>query len=401
MAVAQVAVSRLDMMRLLRNRIYFAFPGFIFAGVTLFVVLAAINSQSNLLFLCFGVMLGCLFLSAFISGTMLRRLEIQRVVADHAAAGDLVDIHYHITNHKRFWPSFAITITEMDPDHQLLHAPVGYCMHVSPRATQTAMARMVPRHRGILQLKEIRLSCAFPFGFVNRVRYVRVQEKIIVYPRMGKLQRQVLQRAREAASLGTMHSATRGGHDEFFGLREYRPGDAMRSIHWRRTARTGQLLVRELTSNVVPRIIVLLDLHELAPGTEGINRAERGIELAASIIGHAFHENFAVGLLLPGLASMELTEPRMGVDQRRTLLGTLATLSLERVATAEFALSKALRKSNAQWIVISLSKPLELDQSLAGTATWLSLDDPESDRWLTFLEPLKPMAATVAPEPKD
>jgi uncharacterized protein (DUF58 family) len=380
-------------MRLFRKRISFPFPGLIFAGVTGFVVLAAINSQSNLLFICFGVMLGCLFLSIFISGTMLRRLEIKRIVVDHAAAGDRVDVHYQITNRKRFWPSFAITITEVDRNNAFVQAPLGYCMHVSARKTQTVMAHMIPRRRGILELHEIRLSCAFPFGFVNRIQYLEHTQKIVVYPRMGKLQRQVLQRAREAATLGTMNSATRGGHDEFYGLREYRPGDPMRSIHWRRTARTGQMVIRELTSNVTPQIIVVLDLHGSEQIADRTARAERGIELAASIIGHAFHENFAVGLLLPGVPSAELTEPRMGIDQRRKLLGTLAILALDRIQSRASALSRTLRKSNAQWVVISLSRPSEYDIPLGGSATWLPLDDPESEKWLLFPELIKPPQA--------
>ena len=384
-----------------RFRKYFELPlaGLIFAATTAFVLLAAVNSQTNLLFVFFGVMLGCLLLSWVVPSRLLAGLEITRRVVDHAAAGERIDVHYEIHNARRFWPTLALAIREPGAGDRLLQHPEGYCLHVSAGQTQTVMTHMIARRRGVLQLQEIQLSCAFPFGFVNRLMYRSAGQKVVIYPRMGTLNRQVLLRARESATLGTLSSPLRGGPDEFYGLREYRAGDPVRAIHWKRSARTGDLVIRELTSNVTPQLIVVLDLRGWPAVADGSARAERGIELAAAVIAHALMENFAVGLLVAGVEAAQLGEPRMGVDQQQRLLSALGTLDLATIKTEPLALPRRLRKSGAQWVVISLTEHARPELPNGANVTLLPLDDPQSSQWLTFAELPRPETAESVARP--
>ncbi len=383
-------------MRRTRKHVEVPLAGLIFAAVTGFVFLAAINSQTNLLFICFGVMFGCLFLSIFISDRMLCHLKVVTRVVDHAAAGERIDVHYEITNAKRFWPTFAVCITEAGMGDNLLQVPEGYCMHLASRQTETVMAHMIPRKRGILELREMRLCRAgFHLDSLHELFIYRPRKRSSFIRAWARWARQVLLRARESATMGTITSASRGGQDEFYGLREYRMGDPVRAIHWKRSAHTGDLVIRELTSNVTPQLVVMLDLRGWEKISDGAHRAEQGIELAASVIGHAFLENFAVGLLLAGVAQTQTAEPRMGLDQRRRLLGSLATLSLEILGTELAAMPRSLRKSGAQWVIISLTQNWPGAEVPAGAnVTFLPLDDPQSTQWLKFPELLKPQAVT-------
>ena len=385
-----------ELMTLFRKYLEFPLAGLIFAATTGFVLLAAVNSGTNLLFVCFGVMLGCLLLSILVPGLMLRRLEITRRVVDHAAAGERIDVHYEIHNARRFWPSFALAIRETAAGDRLLQAPEGYCLHLPAGQTQTVMAHMIARRRGVLQLSELQSSCAFPFGFLNRLRYRLAPQKVIIYPRMGTLSRQVLLRARESATLGTISSPLRGGQDEFYGLREYRDGDPVRAIHWKRSARTGDLVIRELTSNVTPQLIAVLDLRGASQVADGVARAEQGIELAAAVIAHALMENFAVGLLVAGMDRIGLGEPRMGRDQQQRLLGVLGTLELSDIKAEPLALPRKLRKLGAQWVVISLTEHARSELPNGASVTLLPLDDPQSSQWLTFPELARPETAPEA-----
>src|SRR5947209_1776521 len=86
--------------------------GLVFIGVTSFVLLAAVNSQANLLFWAFGVMAGGLMVSAIMGASFLRAIEVDRLTGDHAVAGENLEIHYRLVNHKRYWPCFAIRLTE-------------------------------------------------------------------------------------------------------------------------------------------------------------------------------------------------------------------------------------------------------------------------------------------------
>src|SRR5688572_8455987 len=66
--------------------------GLIFAAMMLFMGVAAVNSQANLLFGVFGLMIGLLIVSSVISRLVLRRLEVRRVLPDHGVVGRLMPV---------------------------------------------------------------------------------------------------------------------------------------------------------------------------------------------------------------------------------------------------------------------------------------------------------------------
>ena len=68
-------------------------PGIIFIGITLFIMVAAINSGTNPLYFAFGLMLGGFAISGILSALALRKVEIKRIMADHVVAGHLGVIH--------------------------------------------------------------------------------------------------------------------------------------------------------------------------------------------------------------------------------------------------------------------------------------------------------------------
>src|ERR1035437_3724183 len=99
--------------------------GFVFMGITLFVMLAARNSGTNILYLAFGLMLGGLVVSGFLSALSLRNVDIKRVMADHVVAGEPAEIQYLLTNKKRRWPCFAVRIAEIKASSALDQVPEG------------------------------------------------------------------------------------------------------------------------------------------------------------------------------------------------------------------------------------------------------------------------------------
>ena len=93
-----------------------------------------------------------------------------------------------------------------------------------------------------------------------------------------------------------------GRRGEFFGLREYRDGDDRRSIHWRSSARTGRLLVREYEEEAQQRATVLVDnaLPEDA-GDDAVDALERAISLAASLANTYVGMGYAVRFVARGV----------------------------------------------------------------------------------------------------
>ena len=255
-------------------------------------------------------------------------MDARRVMTDHVVAGEPAIIQYQLTNKKRFWPCFAVRLLEHGVDATLTEIPQGYTLHIAPGKTATVMTRLVADHRGLIHLSDICLVCSFPFGFVKRTLLLHRPEELVVYPRIGTLNRHLALHCRDSAESGTMTSSVRRGNDEFYGLREYRAGDNIRSIHWRSTARTGQLTIREMAANAPPQLIVVLDLrhwHEdpaalVNPDSPdhaggGGGKIERAIELAATVLCYAFLENFAAALAVAGSGTDIPPIPQMGREK--------------------------------------------------------------------------------------
>jgi len=375
-----------------RRRHEVTLAGFIFMGITLFVMIAAINSQTNILFLAFGLMLGGLVVSGLLSWVSLRNVEIKRIMSDHVVAGEPAEIHYLLTNNKRRWPCFAVRITEVKASSALAQVPDGYCLHIPAKRTATVVTRLLANRRGAITLSDIRVTCSFPFGFLNHAIHLHMPEQLVVYPRIGMLNRHLALRYREAIESGAMTSNVRGGNDEFYGLREYRSGDNIRSIHWRSTARTNQLMIREMAANAPPQVIVVLNLRTVKDIPDLAERSatvERGIELAASLVCYGFLENFAVALAIAGVDTQTPPAPQMGREARAHLLRRLAILDVDKIdSDAGLAIPNRL-VGRAEWIIVTPSQSDNfrdlIPSSPATSHTLLPLNAPGSDSWLHFL----------------
>lgn len=142
-------------------------------------------------------------------------------------------------------------------------------------------AYLVPTsRRGIFEIGPLRVGVTDPFGLVRRILQHDASESITVFPRIDFVAALPLTAGRDLVG-GAVNDFTRTPAGmEFHSLREYQLGDDLRRVHWRSTARTGQLMIRE---NDVPwqtRATLLLDdrvgLHPPAA-------FERTIEAVASV----------------------------------------------------------------------------------------------------------------------
>ncbi len=378
--------------------------GFVFAGVTAFVMLAAINSKTNVLFWALGIVLGSILVSTILGNVVLKNLDVVRVVGDHAVVGEAADVQYRLTNRKRLWPSCAVRMTEARMVGHLRRVPEGYCLHLGPQQGTLVMTHLVPENRGLVELRELRICCSFPFGFVNRAIHYLAPQRIVVYPRIGLLNRRLLAQTRTFSPGGSVSSTARGGFDEFYGLRDYHPGDSVRSIHWRRTARTGNMVVREMTMDTPPTMIVVLDLRTWRTLTDGRAQSERAIELAASLICAGLMDNLSVGLCVAGYADVTPTIVKSGRGQRDPLMESLALLNLDKVSaatTVQPAGQSEFVRARAEYMIINLTSGQDsLDMVPPGCQyTALSMDDPESASWLRFNPPVAQTQGTAAAGP--
>jgi uncharacterized protein (DUF58 family) len=113
------------------------------------------------------------------------------------------------------------------------------------------------------------------------------------------------------------------GDEEFYGLREFREGDNPRRIHWRRSAQTGQLMIREMANTREAQIWCAVDTRCDPRDAEQATRMEIAISAAATAICEALERGTKVGLICNG-EPLTVLPPVGGRPRRARLLRELA-----------------------------------------------------------------------------
>ncbi|SCL15130.1 Uncharacterized conserved protein, DUF58 family, contains vWF domain [Micromonospora nigra] len=151
--------------------------------------------------------------------------------------------------------------------------------------------------RGVVPVGPLRITRRDPLGLVVLSRAYGEAVPVWVHPRVHPLRAVPTGAGR---SLEGRVDAVAHGSITFDSLREYVVGDELRRVHWRTSARVGELMVRENVDTSLPRIVVLLDNRAAAHPQlrDGVAESfEAACEAAASVVTAAYREDLAVLLL--------------------------------------------------------------------------------------------------------
>jgi uncharacterized protein (DUF58 family) len=163
--------------------------------------------------------------------------------------------------------------------------------------------------RGQVELPPLEVDGQQPFGLVAARQRCSRGAHLVVWPALGRVRSSL--RARLAAWLGGASASGDAGNDDLARLRHFHPGDPLRRIHWRASARHGELLVGERHAPTTRRLAIALD------GGAGAAAFERLIAAAATLADDLLRGGWDLSLhggWVPGGVS--------GNQER--LLGTLA-----------------------------------------------------------------------------
>ncbi|HSS63012.1 MAG TPA: DUF58 domain-containing protein [Gammaproteobacteria bacterium] len=118
---------------------------------------------------------------------------------------------------------------------------------------------LVPHRRGFIRLRAVSIAKSDPLGVFKALARAGRPESLLVLPRRYEVSwAELLGRAQDRVG-GQSKAASTGGSEEFASLREYRPGDPMRHIHWKGWARLGEPVVREFHEECFVRQGLILD----------------------------------------------------------------------------------------------------------------------------------------------
>lgn len=153
----------------------------------------------------------------------------------------------------------------------------------------------VPTHRrGIFTLGPLTVGRRDPLGLVKLSRAYGETGTVWVHPIVHPLHTSPQGVAR---SMDGQHDRVEHGSLTFHALREYVIGDDLRHVHWRTSARIGELMMRENVDTSLPRIVVLLDDRRASYRGDGF---ETACDAAASIVVAALREGLSCAMTLTG-----------------------------------------------------------------------------------------------------
>jgi len=324
-----------------RRRLSVTPTGVLFMCVVAIGVAAALNIEANLLLLLASLSLGVLLFNIVMPMRVVRGIEVRRHAPAAATARTPFFIVYTIHNRRRWTRAWSLSIRESTPGGRGCYFGIGFVPVLQPR--QRTELRVPARcdDRGLVLLRGVHIESRFPFGLFRYTVDLPRSDELVVLPSLGRL-RQSMAGQRRVGQVGTPRPAgTHGGEDEFYGLRDYREGDSLRHVHWRRSARTGELLVREHAPLQANQLIVLLDpwpslkqnkssgsVEEAVSGGEGavgVSEAERVISAAATAVCDALEHGNRVGLIARAAVPV-MIPPAGGRTHRQRLLRELASL---------------------------------------------------------------------------
>lgn len=254
-------------------------------AVTVGLGLTAMNTGNNLLYLLESMVLALIVVSGALSEQSVRGVRVLARLPDEIYAGTPCTIGMRIRNTKTRRPSFSIALERPQTGERLAYvARLGAGEEQPVTFTET-----LPR-RGRHQLRGVRVTTRFPFGLFVKASRPTCTDDVLVYPRRIPAPAVLL---RQAAGLGTAPARRRGRGHDLHDLRAYRTGDDPRFIHWRVTARTGTLTVRELEAETAQDAYVVLR----GTGAANAERLEHGIEEAAAVASSLLAQGARVGLI--------------------------------------------------------------------------------------------------------
>jgi uncharacterized protein (DUF58 family) len=192
--------------------------------------------------------------------------------------------------------------------------------------TTTVSARLTVQKRGVYLLENLRLLMPDPLGFFQKCKRLSpAPARLIALPKRYPLPQLEMPGSSAFRIGGEETSNTIGSSGEFVGIREYRPGDSPRQIHWKSWAHTGKPMVKELEDTFYPRYALVLDTF---PGSSDRMVFEEMISIASSFITNLDRNEALLDLMFIAETAHTVTAGR-GLERSEKLLEVLAGVQIE------------------------------------------------------------------------
>jgi uncharacterized protein (DUF58 family) len=271
-----------------------------------------------------------------------RRLAAARTLSPgQPTSGDELAVSFRVSNGSQL-PGLLVTLPDATGDLSTSREAVEFAS-LGALQERSATSAPVAARRGVHHLPALWAEAEDPLGLVRARRRLGEPLDVTIYPRLADLSSCAL-----LANTGThrglsRHGLVRLGSSEFRGIRPHYPGEPLSHIDWKATAKTGNLMRREMDDPESGDITVLLDGTALQVVGEGAqSNFELAVEAAGSVADFVLAAGRSVNLLLHD-GDWRNRRLAPDVSGHRRLLDDLAAVK----PSARTALSTALSQLRA------------------------------------------------------
>ncbi|HEX2830116.1 MAG TPA: DUF58 domain-containing protein [Burkholderiales bacterium] len=220
--------------------------GVMFAAVLLLMLTGSINYALSLGFILTFLLGGLAVVAMLHTFRNLAGLRVTAGKAEPVFAGDVARFPIALRNPTRT-PRFGLVVARDETDHDIVDVPA--------EGASVATAAVPAERRGLLYPGRLTLYTRYPVALYRGWSYVDLDTHCVVYPRPAPAGVPLPPLAAGGAE-GSGHGE---GHDDFYGLRQYHPGDSPRHIAWKAAAREQGLLTKQFTGYAPAELRLSLD----------------------------------------------------------------------------------------------------------------------------------------------
>lgn len=203
---------------------------------------AAFNTAHNILYIALALLLSSLLLSGVLSWLNFKGCRWRLQVEPHWRANEPTPVIVEISNTKSWLPTYGLWF-RLCARQANMRTRIAQQGRLEAGENRQLEWLCTPPRRGRETVVIEGIVSTFPFGFLRKSITESYRREVIVWPA----------RIRYALRRTPAHNSARSGHrrsrrgsgPELINLREYRPGDPLRVVHWKASARQQKLLVRE------------------------------------------------------------------------------------------------------------------------------------------------------------
>jgi uncharacterized protein (DUF58 family) len=241
--------------------------GWYYLFILTFIVGGAVMRQINPLFALAGLMIAPLLFNWRFSMASLRDIRVQRRLPRRIAAGEPLVVDLEVSNHRANLDAWQLRVIDdvrwQGTTRSRSHEVEALVPAIAAGGSVRTSYRCQLYRRGIYTIGPAQIRCGYPFGLLSFKSTLKSQSDLLVSPRIGHLRNRWRQMMNSQRMGGQSARNRRGATDgDFYSLRQYRNGDSRRWIHWRTSAKLGELMVQQFDESTDHHITLLFDFWE-------------------------------------------------------------------------------------------------------------------------------------------